>query len=478
MDLNDSKNWHEDEETLASLLHQANNLEQSESQLLLKLDHVRESLADVRVKIAEVKNVNRNVPIYVLPAETLAEVFRAGHRKSSRGRDNMFPVLVSHVSRRFRHIATHQTTLWAYIKVSSSLSAMKWLDVHLARSGACFLDVSISIGDLRNAYNDLDLQYLLEKLTPHFGRLHRLSIDSFHVTHMYSMLSALRDVQVPVLERIEINMRYEEDDDYKHINVFADGAPLLSHVNLRFWSLVALQPPLGAVTTLTLERSWRPMGCGEFRQAIIDMPRLRTLILTADAVSYDGQSHVEIPSLLSLDFRYYQIDSPSIDPSVLVIPALESLTLQRLDESRMSNFVQSLSTNTVFFKYPVLRRLRLHSWTTSFIRDEDVVGLITGLPSVRHLIFRSIPHAILYRLCTDTPDNPFWPMLESVTIKSMGEYVTNMFCLIISRRQFLGRPKLRLKSSFESVPAGRIEWLKEQVSQINYSEESEGSESD
>jgi len=249
-------------------------------------------------------------------------------------------------------------------------------------------------------------------------------------------------------------------------------------VDLRCWSLVALQVPLGAVTMLTLERSWRPMACGEFRQAIIDMPHLKTLSLTADAVSFDGQSSIEIPSLRTLDFQYYEIESAGVDLSVLVTPALESLTLRRLDKVRVTDFVQLFAASAVSSKYPVLRRLMLNSWTNDFIRDEDVVGLITGLPSIRHLIFRSIPLTILFRLCTDTPANPFWPMLESVTTNSMGELATNMFCLMISHRHSLGRPKLRLKSFFDSVPAGRMEWLREQVSQIDDPEDSEGSDSD
>jgi hypothetical protein len=120
------------EETLPFLKSQQVDLEQSEAQLVLQLAKVRSELALVRAKVADSTNFNRNAGIYAFPAETQADIFVAFHED-----DTPFPILVSHISRRFRNVAVHEPTLWTEIKMYQSSSSVSWLEIRLARSGAC-----------------------------------------------------------------------------------------------------------------------------------------------------------------------------------------------------------------------------------------------------------------------------------------------------------------------------------------------------
>jgi hypothetical protein len=97
------------------------------------------------------------------------------------------------------------------------------------------------------------------------------------------------------------------------------------------------------------------------------------------------------------------------------------------------------------------------------MRHEDVVGLMMGLPNIRHIAFKSAPSGIFYRLCTDTSSNPLWPQLESITLEEIGDDAASLLCLMVSHRASLGTPRLQLRSSLDDVPEDTIEWLRERV---------------
>jgi len=390
------------EATLPILETRQANLEQREAQLLLQLAEVRATLASVRAKVADSKNVNRNASIYSLPAETLADIFEAGRQLPLNDGEIPFPVLVSHVSRRFRNL-------------------------------------------------------------PHIRRLRRLSIRSPESARVYSLLSAFSDTNAPSLESIQVYMVYHCDEDYRPMTVFSGGAPLLTSIRLHRWSLGALKAPLGGVTTFRLDMPCRPILFNDFRQAIHDMPHLNNLILSADAVAYDGQPSIDIMSLLSLDVAFQSSPPSGLEPSALVTPALESLTLRHANKDRLSTFVHSLQGSSPSLRYPTLHRLEVDSWAANPMRHEDVVGLMMGLPNIRHIAFKSAPSGIFYRLCTDTSSNPLWPQLESITLEEIGDDAASLLCLMVSHRASLGTPRLQLRSSLDDVPEDTIEWLRERV---------------
>jgi len=468
----------ETEETLPILESQQAYLEQHETQLVLQLVEIRAMLASVRAKVADLKNVNRNASIYSLPAETLADIFEAGRQLPLNDRDIPFPVLVSHVSRRFRSIAIHESTLWTDIYTSQSSSSMDWLDIRLTRSGACLLDLRIKLlhDDEDDEDDEDDVHCLLERILPHHKRLRRLSIRSPESARMYSLLSAFDDISVPSLESIHIYMVYHCDEDYRPMSVFGGGAPLLTSIRLHRWSLDALKAPLDAVTTFRLDMPCRPVPFNDFCEAIHDMPHLENLILSADAVAYDGQPSIEIMSLVSLDVAFQSSPPSGLEPSALITPTLESLTLRHANKDRLSAFVHFLRGSSSSLRYPALHTLEVDSWATNPMRNEDVVGLMTGLPNIRHIAFRSAPSGIFYRLCTDTSANPLWPRLETITLDEIGDDAASLLCLMVSHRASLGAPKLQLKSSLDEVPEDTIEWLRERVDIIEKLDDSDDSD--
>lgn len=453
-----------DMSTITELLYEEQEAKQLETRLLIRLADVRSSLASLQIKIAETKNINRDSAVYSIPTEVLAQIFRAGSLSHSERKEAPFPILVSGVSRHFRDVAIHEPTLWTRIQSSQKKSSMDMLDMYLSRSGACLLDVKLKL----SGKDSIDL--LVHKIVALHDRLRRLNIQTNSSGYMYNLLSAFSAVHLPYLEHVRILMRYNYDREYDPHTIFAAGAPRLSSLHLHQWSLSAVKTSLHAVTSLTIERGWRPLSFEEFKNAIDDMPALKNLVLTGDAITYDNQTHVHIPSLTSLDFTFIESEA-RLDIFKISTPSLESLILRGATKDRMSKFVASLGERGANLRYSALERIDLQTsyWSDDLMHDDDIVGLIAGLPTIEHVTLGSAPGSIFYWLSMDSASNPSWPNLQSVTVRDFGVDALNIFCLMISHRTTLGRPKLALCSSLEDVPSSRVDWLADRVSLQQYS---------
>lgn len=92
--------------TMEDLRVQEADLQHSKAHLASQLLALDDSIAHVHMRMAEVQDINRNAITYNLPNETLSAIFEAGLSLTYDSKQHIpFEILVSTVSRRWRHIA-------------------------------------------------------------------------------------------------------------------------------------------------------------------------------------------------------------------------------------------------------------------------------------------------------------------------------------------------------------------------------------
>ena len=109
------------------------NLLVREKMLVSQMQVIGDLLSGVRVHIAELRSVNKGAGTYNLPSETLSAIFEAGLPKTPKTRESgraswfgepdgqttPFELLVSSVSRRWRHIALQTPRLWTVLVIDN-----------------------------------------------------------------------------------------------------------------------------------------------------------------------------------------------------------------------------------------------------------------------------------------------------------------------------------------------------------------------
>ena len=198
---------------------------------------IKAAMIDVESQI--ITMTNTLAPVSSIPNEILAIIFKevcGSDGYSSDGIDaprSNLPsmVLVSHINRRFRHVAIDTPSLWArvHIHLSSTLD-IHLMDAYLERSKSNVLRIWI-IGVTRQLDS---LHKVVGKLLPHTGRWKTLSVLSDMETVMRQIVSSLQHLCVPQLESIHIQLKVLPlGTTGTQVRIFQGGAPALKSVVLR-----------------------------------------------------------------------------------------------------------------------------------------------------------------------------------------------------------------------------------------------------
>ncbi|KAJ6577421.1 hypothetical protein B0H19DRAFT_914518, partial [Mycena capillaripes] len=440
--------------------------------LELKKSHLLKEASEVELEIRYARArhgrlLNQNAYIYKLPNEILSHVFMICQQSPGTPKPMHFPfeILVSHVSSMFRVVATETPLLWTSIVVKvrpRQLLAKKVLEwklarvrVYLARSMSCLFSSSFDIVGPFQVYQILDL------ISAHAARWLRLSISIKNPPAAAATLEiwqALHSLRAPALEHVSIWLSKLSTGNY-HLSdtdctplIFRGGAPSLKFVRLSGMALGCLQPPLGLVETLHL--SGYELRHASFRTMLDSIPNLLHLSLHRMHIINrpPDRAPILLPHLRSLRVCG-SLEDESTNPHRIFrtfhVPVLESLVLKDLDafDEQVFPTVHTLTLHGCPFSAgEMLRMLRAFPALTTFRLDEslpDILDLL-GMPD-------------------GASGQPSWPKLQTLAVTEMAPADVGLLCDMISRRQTLGTPLLRVfldrRSRVVLRKKERLEWL-------------------
>jgi hypothetical protein len=455
---------------------------ESPTQLIKQLEILRTAQRDLYAKVSELKNYQDSA-IYSLPNETLAAIFDCGqYIVPDRGYGNehqaaLYPVLMSHVSRRWRIVAAQTPCLW------SSIAALELspelLELYLKRSGSHLLDISM------NFNNSVDLGWWmpigLSILNDHVARWYSLSITSTSGNHLslYHTIDSFRALCAPRLYSIHIDVQVQEDPEWipSPFDIFTGGAAALTSVRVDGLALDYCCPPLQTVVRLELPESRRPGESSEVEddtlgRRLSTITSLQHLAINPNNFTFhEPAASIELPTLLSLEFvlpdgqlcSFVNLAGFCVATST---PSITTLILNGFVAYEVERLVGILDAHQP--KYSGLRSLQLcKSEVTESIPFPSI------LPNIRELVMTGSPcNVLLQDLClTAAQTDPAassaiivpWPDLDSITINPITDDEMHSLCELVSSRAALGYPLGCVRSSFAEVSADRVEWLRERV---------------
>lgn len=473
--------------TLEALLVQETDLRNTKAQLYLQMQEVDDSLARIRIRIAEARfGINRNALTYNLPDEILSAIFEAGQsqppiyrRNSSDTRwsvDRPFELVISSVSQRWRNIALDTPQLWTNLVINICQSTRDLLDLYLYRSKICLLDIvfkdveplghyTMSIN--RNAVIESNFIQYLDWLVPHVARWRRFAIWSFYVGSFPTELSRLTHLHAPVLETLVIRCI---GNQAQLVEVFSEGAPLLSSFET---SGAFIQPPQAAIRSLQLGRQFH-LSQTEFSQFVLPMSSLTHISMYSTVIA-NATNHptIVLPFVRSLDIH---LVTASVGPlQFLDLPAVETLTVHGFTHEVIVAFTQ------LHHPYPVVQSLKIvsrHHFNVADTPAATTLDLISLFPNVQDIAFHSAdPSPFLHALQNpQLRDELLWPRLSAITAivapgakapfrKQTWTYITK----VVENRLQLGHPILWIQLSSQILECGskrQQQWLRGQAALI------------
>ncbi|KAF8183929.1 hypothetical protein BJ912DRAFT_1023099 [Pholiota molesta] len=375
-----------------ALLASIGSLTQRKEDLLQEMSTIEHELATQTAKYARMLNADSF--IYRLPNELLTDILlicqRASLSPHPRKKPTVpFQVTASHVSHRWRAVVIATPLLWntidLHIRIENHAQGrmQAQLAAHLARSGACFIDVTLEFVFMSLAEPYFDM------LSRHALRWRRLSVATNH-ENVSAFNRLLLDVHAPMLEHLSLSETLPHGPADGPRN--AAHAPLLSFVRLAGYALGTLHPPLSTVTTLHLDGWTRHYITPEQLRAVLGAaPRL---------------AHLSLNQLL----RIRGPCSPAARFLGLVdVPGLRALALQGVDT----------------FDCGVLPSVRALALEGCALDEVDIMGL-----------FRALPGVECFSVDESLPD--MWEMLlpeelHTLVLRELQNMDVSHFCYLVSR---------------------------------------------
>jgi hypothetical protein len=469
--------------TLQELLSQ-------EAELFAQMQTLWKSLAGVRVRIAEMREINRNAVTYNLPSEILSAIFEAGESETpdasrrlsmsiydERKPPRPFELLVSTVSRRWRTVALQTPRLWTNLNINISQQTTNLHVLYLRRSKICALNITFTQSNSRwvDANRGLDpsirFKWYLELLIPHVARWRKLAIRNAFVGSISTAFSALTDLHAPVLETLVA--KFTTDQGRQPVmEVFSRGAPRLSSMELG----VYFRPPQGApVKHLKLSLK---LSHTEFTQILRPMSSLTHLSIDESMLMGTNPSSIELPSVISLDIQLchrFAVDVGNF--GCLDFPAVEMLTIHGYSQQ----VIKTLTGHRRLYPAVTLFTIVCENFVGARdVPDAMVLDFISLLPNVRQVTFQGAnPIAIFQALHDRQPtDKLLWSHLSmiTVTLPELGKltvsYKKEIWAYIIKvvkNRLELGTPILCIILPLQIIERGsnkQQRWFKEQVALV------------
>jgi hypothetical protein len=389
-------------------------------------------------------------------------------------------VVVSQVTRYWRNVALSTPSLWDTIRINASHRSMDLPIAFLTRSKPSTLDITLAFPEVL----PLTGLKVVSILIPYFGHIRRLAIESDDNEHVVQqLLDSLSDFPALSLRKLEISLELGNRQDASLWSgktlIFANGAPLLSSIELRGISLACCNPPLDAITHLSLDSDadgTMLMPYGYFCSALTACTSLSWLELRGRLFTFtstDSVRQIEIPSLTSFAVGYpihYRQDHyiRSIFETISA-PALRTLSLNYMYRLTLQVVVEFIQSRTL---YPKLQHLRLEEpaverMTTSFIRATPSITQLTlmyvgGIPRKMAALAPLLGLKQQLVSQTDIVDIP-WPRLQTLTIYVFDEVFIRD---LITTRIAIGAPLVTLRiesSTYDDLHSCQIEWCRSRV---------------
>jgi F-box-like len=451
-------------DTLENMMTRRTDLQNDKAQLLSQIRRLDDALACVNVRITEIQDVNRNTYTSNLPNEILSAVFEAGlclPPTSKYPPEKPFEILVSHVSRRWRSVALRTHRLWTEVSANMWSSAVELLDLYLARSGGCLLDIKIEQivgedGDSNPEFETRNFERHLKSLAPHAARWKNLSIHADFNRPLSELLSPLTDIYAPALGSFSFG-QYAYCVDPRptratYIDLFTGGTPVLFSVELNGNFVYEVRPPRG-VKYLSLRYCLNGLTHADLRDILQPMCGLTHLVVGGNIVRPTiNQEPVELPSVLSL--HVFLLDSNAVGTlRCLHLPALDTLTINGSPTS-IFEFLQYYHST-----YHTLRSLKLIS-NVNYYDTHSTNDIITIFPSVQEIIFDGTDStSVLHTLRNgESADRPLWPELQKITVVPLSDTRRVTKTIILSRltelvesRAVSGQPITHIKLSSKMI---------------------------
>jgi hypothetical protein len=451
-------------DTLENMLTRRTDLQNAKAQLLWQIRRLDDALACVNVRITEIQDVNRDTCTSNLPNEILSAVFEAGLCLSPTSQyppEKPFEILVSHVSRRWRSVALQTHRLWTEVSANIWSSAVELLDLYLARSGSCLLDIRIEQivgedGDSNPEFEIRNFERHLKSLAPHAARWKNLSIHADFNRPLSEVLSPLTNIYAPALESFSLGQHAccinPRPTGATYIDLFTGGSPVLFSVELNGYFIYEVRPPLG-VKYLSLRYCINGLTHADLRDILQPMCSLTHLVVEGNIVRPTiNQEPIELPSVLSL--HVFLSDSNAVSTlRCLHLPALDTLTINGSPTS-IFEFPQYYHPT-----YPTLLSLKLIS-TANYFDMHSTHDIITIFPSVQEIVFDGTDSiSVLHTLRNGkSADQPLWPELQKITVVPLFDTrrVTEMAILSrltehVESRAASGQPITHIKLSSKMI---------------------------
>ena len=303
-------------------------------------------------------------PAYVdsLPNELLETIFKIGsslplevdkaypHRPlfSKLPLYPSFPVAISQVCVRWRHIVNYSPIFWTHIHLSRSLEShrrlrsdigrsLDWVTTHLIRSANLPLHITLDTTRLPAAET-------IGLLSAFSTRWKSFTLLVSHVGSLPSILPSLVSVRVPRLQTLAI-----ASDIYREgiicyeelIPFFVTSTPQLSTIHLNGVYMAWNELPLANLLNLELYLTSRWPNFSKLSEMFDASPMLQRLAIRDDLASLlrhveqpSSKPTIELATLKHLEIHVYRIRGEYADVAGLMglfsMPALETLTIKEI----------------------------------------------------------------------------------------------------------------------------------------------------
>jgi F-box-like len=428
------------------------------SQKICDLDELQRELHRECNSLNRERNSLKNqvTPISSLPNEILGIIFEALAFTVS---PKMPPteIILSHVSQRFRDIATNTHLLWTQINVSNC-TPFDMVNAYLQRSGLssfnlCFVDNWRCRGraEFDSLYSDVEWQTILS----YMHRCRRFSAQSCGYDIMANLIDRLRGVKAPLLRSFQIKFVGQMDMElvsaHKDFKIFDGDTPALTSVRIEGWSLLECLPPPTSVTSLTLLRPVQLIEWHDFRDMVGGHQALTHLVIGNIFDHRRMPTRISLPSLKSL--RIYPQCERHTDADEMLLsisaPVLEFLRLDNIcdrDLVAIPEHPQLKDTR----RFPCLRHLTISLLRYEVVHCDSWTLFCSIFPCITHFTLRlthidthmsatPLMEALNPGIATGTSSSFILPKLRVLSFNFRNIDITS-FCNMVVNRAAAGQP--------------------------------------
>ncbi|KAG8898215.1 hypothetical protein FRB99_007592 [Tulasnella sp. 403] len=315
----------------------------------------------------------------------------------------IFPVVISHVSSRWRSIALSTPALWSPLMILDAQIPLKWAKTRLLRSGNVPLDIVMGLSVRSTDYID----EIFNLVAPNITRWRRFNANIVSLRMTKGLAEYFQPKEAPLLEKLVIvsgnphvtlnNTGYVITPYFQHVKHF----PRLEHLEMHATPMsLPISCPKLKVLSLGKFLPSMILPLVDFIAFLRELLLLETLELygpdlvfneeLVQAIENDPLGHsITFPNLKTLKIGWFlRIRIFVYTMSLVHAPVLEDLALNRCSEEVESEledegFDDALSHLWAKLSYPHLKSLKLDHM--NFMSADLAEQLLSNLPDLRKL---------------------------------------------------------------------------------------------